>query len=113
MRLLKRIIREFNEKGFLKGITIHLNVLNGTTNGYKLAEEFFKMNEEMTVNEVVSILFNCADAHLEPTSEDGGYDKKWHARKGTDLHFFFRNIEQINNELNMGHKFFKIKYLPN
>jgi len=68
----------------------------------RVAQRFFELNREATVDEVMVIAEECAKLRLGERMRDGGFDPKWHARRGNDVGFLLRNLPKIMEQLDLG-----------
>jgi hypothetical protein len=103
-RILRNGIQARNRIGRLDENTILVTAyLVASRKSITLAEEFFGRNPAWAPSDVLKVLDECVQREAEP--EDDGFDRLWHARRGRNLGFLIRHLENIVQELGLSASF--------
>lgn len=65
----------------------------------KQAEEVIARQPANTPANFLHLLSQCVEAHVMKDVPEGGHDPFWHARRGVELDFFFKNWQTIAEKL--------------
>ena len=105
VRVLKGALRSMQKTGVMDGdMEYHHEVgLICPRQGYELAQQFFKMNPEVTVSDITGMIEMCCQVAIRFPEDrnQGAYDPYFYERRASNLTFFFKHLNIINTKLGL------------